>query len=56
MPVMEADREIIAYYNKGLMEAFDRVGYFIMGGVAVCEKGKLAEVQAQMDKLSSERM
>lgn len=41
MAVVEAPREIIEHFNRGKMvKAFDRAGYFIYNGAAVCEEGK----------------
>lgn len=48
LPMIEADRDVIAYYNKGLMQHVDKVGYFIMSDVAVCERGKSKEVLARI--------
>jgi hypothetical protein len=51
--VVEAPREIIEHFNRGrLIQAFDKAGYFIYNGVAVCETGKKAKVTEAMDQSS----
>lgn len=51
--VVEAPREIIEHFNRGkLIKAFDKVGYFIYNGVAVCETGKKEQVTQWMDDSS----
>ena len=54
MPVVEAPREICEHFNRGrLLKAFDRAGYFIYDGVAVCETGKKEKVVNSFDQSSS---
>lgn len=48
MPIIEADRDVIAFFNKDLMQHVDKVGYFIMNDVAVCERGKLEQIKEKM--------
>lgn len=39
MPWVEAPMEVIEFYNKGSMDGFNSVGYFVMNGCRVYEKG-----------------
>lgn len=51
--IVEAPREIIEHFNRGkLLKAFDRAGYFIFNGAAVCEEGKKEKVIQDFDSAS----
>lgn len=40
MPDIEAPRRLAIHFNRGSMDAFDSVGYFVYQGVRVYEVGK----------------
>ena len=51
---VQASREIIEHYNPGtLMAGFEKVGYFMLNGVRVFEKGK---VDTSKDCLTMEQV
>lgn len=55
MPCVEANKRIIEHYNRGSMQGFKDVGYFIFNGVKVFEKGKVDEF-VNKDKLTMEQV
>jgi hypothetical protein len=54
MPWVEAARDVIEHFNRGMMEGVERAGYFIFQGVKVYEAGKRDEVKKTENRTSEE--
>lgn len=48
LPIVETDRQCIEHYNKANLAGFDKMGYFIMRDVIICEKGKKEELRQRL--------
>ena len=52
MPIVETTMPVIQHYNKekGMLDGFNRAGYFVLRNVIVCQEGKKEEVRAKLQR------
>ena len=54
MPEIEAEREVIAHFNRQNMKDFDSALYFIYHNVKVFEKGRMEEAK-KLERMTMEQ-
>lgn len=50
IPIVETTADVIAFYNRDSLKSYQNAGWFILKGVAVCEKGQKQIVRDKINK------
>lgn len=56
LPLIETERAVIEFYNKGAMKQFDEAGYFIFRDCRVCEIGNSQKVRDGLSMTHEEKL